>query len=998
VSPAIAAIMAALGRLRRRERALFSAELLAVGVAAAAAALLALTVAWNLGWVRPGTGRVWIALVTLGALAGLAWRASGWARLGDLRRAAVHLESAAPDLRGGLLTVYDRTVRPLGSASLLERLARQIEPQVLALPPTRVLPARGLVRSLVASLAAVMALVLGAALLPAGPIDALAAMVHVSTPPATPTPPAGEGQKALVGDIRLRYLYPTYTGLEPLDVPNATGDVHAPPGTVVEIRARTAVRYESAVFELALVAEGQDVPGEPAVSPAELQDGRDLAASFTLTRPGIWRFRFGELPSPDYRIVPDPDLPPDVTAQVRSRTLSAPRDGLIPFTWTAKDDFGLTKVVMEVKQGGRTREVELRTPADVPRTLGERVRLTPADLGLAAGDRVTLRVKAWDNDEVSGSKPGWSAPIDLEVMGTKTISARANGARRELRDALVRVLAAFLVEPSPVAATTEAAANWSSVANTRYEEVDGLLEGFLPIAAEADRAAVDEVLERRRALLSFARTAGAGGRLSTADLDTQRDLQGGHIEAVEGAILLLDDILRAAAQAEVAELTQRVADEAAELNEDLSELGREEALARLDQLERLLRELMEAAARLGEGELKEFLNSRTADVSNLMEEVRKAIAEGRTEDAAELMKRVSEQLRELAAGLQDQQNRRGEAHSRLQEAMEKLEKELEALEKDQAALRKETESARERFGQDMDEAVKMWEEVERRSGELATALRGIDDAVRPSDLPNSIRMDVADRRADAEGLLDSARARDLETALDRSQRLEDGLLGLEYGLGVVPRRVSDPAARNLALLTQKQMATQRVNVKRIRELLEKMQSEQQRTSPALQQELERLAAQQQQIEQRAGEAADAASKMAPTLPMKAPGLREGAERGAEQAGRAAEAMREGDAMSAEGGQRAAEDAFREAREALDQARQTMQSMQEAASGEGEGQPRDPNGEQEGMGEDQQVALPAPEEFQTPEAYRAALLEGMSGAVPEEYESLNQRYYEELVRQ
>jgi hypothetical protein len=51
-----------------------------------------------------------------------------------------------------------------------------------------------------------------------------------------------------------------------------------------------------------------------------------------------------------------------------------------------------------------------------------------------------------------------------------------------------------------------------------------------------------------------------------------------------------------------------------------------------------------------------------------------------------------------------------------------------------------------------------------------------------------------------------------------------------------------------------------------------------------------------------------------------------------------------------------------------------------------------------MSQQQAVELPAPELFQTPEAYRRALLEGMSGEVPEEFEALKKRYYEELVRQ
>ena len=45
-----------------------------------------------------------------------------------------------------------------------------------------------------------------------------------------------------------------------------------------------------------------------------------------------------------------------------------------------------------------------------------------------------------------------------------------------------------------------------------------------------------------------------------------------------------------------------------------------------------------------------------------------------------------------------------------------------------------------------------------------------------------------------------------------------------------------------------------------------------------------------------------------------------------------------------------------------------------------------------------MELPDPEDFQTPEEYRRALLEGMRGDVPDEFEALKKRYFEELVRQ
>ena len=80
----------------------------------------------------------------------------------------------------------------------------------------------------------------------------------------------------------------------------------------------------------------------------------------------------------------------------------------------------------------------------------------------------------------------------------------------------------------------------------------------------------------------------------------------------------------------------------------------------------------------------------------------------------------------------------------------------------------------------------------------------------------------------------------------------------------------------------------------------------------------------------------------------------------------------------------------------------LAEMKKAGQGGGNetGDPANPSpgsegAEGQGM---QEMSIPAPEEFETPEAYRKALLEGMQGAVPEAYRATNRRYYEELVRQ
>ena len=140
--------------------------------------------------------------------------------------------------------------------------------------------------------------------------------------------------------------------------------------------------------------------------------------------------------------------------------------------------------------------------------------------------------------------------------------------------------------------------------------------------------------------------------------------------------------------------------------------------------------------------------------------------------------------------------------------------------------------------------------------------------------------------------------------------------------------------------------------------------------------------------------------------MDAPGLQEGAQQGQEQAERAGKAMRDGDPMGATGGQRAAEEGFRQAREALEEAQKNLQEMQRASRSrgqkkdgkDGKDEGKDPKNGDDESSVDDDMPLPAPEAFKTPEEYRKALLEGMSGDVPEEYKALNRRYYEELVRQ
>ena len=231
-----------------------------------------------------------------------------------------------------------------------------------------------------------------------------------------------------------------------------------------------------------------------------------MCSSDLVTGPGSWHFVFPKLPSPDYAIVPDPDLPPDVSAESRQRVLSVAVDEDIPVLWTARDDFGIARVVAEVNEDGKKHEVEVRKPLEVPRELGGTSSLTPSALGLSPGSVAKLRIGAYDNDAVSGSKAGWSAVIEIEVLGAKGRAIRQEKYRKLLRDELVLVLAEFLVEPAPAFTTVPEARPWATAANARYEAFDALVrEAWGGAEADSfDATLLHALRDSRRALFSYA--------------------------------------------------------------------------------------------------------------------------------------------------------------------------------------------------------------------------------------------------------------------------------------------------------------------------------------------------------------------------------------------------------------------------------------------------------------------------------------------------------------
>ena len=907
------------------------------------------------------------------------------------RGQARRVETLVPALRGGLLTVVDRAARPQGSGALLARLAREIEPAVRPWPVERVWPWSPLLRDVRWLLLAVALFGLSAALFPVGPVDALRSLFWTGSTTVATAAVQSSGPRAVLGDITLRYLYPTYTKLEPLEVPNTNGEVHAPPGTRVEVRARTLEAWAGA----RMVAYGVETP-------AELVDGRLVSGGFSVAGEGIWRFESDTLPTPDYRIVPDPDLPPTVTTSLKS-VVSLPADAEAAFPFEAKDDYGMTRVVVEVTVRGEVTEYPLRTPVDTPLALVDAPGMLVSELGLGPGDVAKVRIGAWDNDDVGGSKPGWTAPIELRIEGAHGRIAEQKRIRAELLNVLLPLLADFLVDASPVATSAEGVRAYGELADGRFVRFDLLAEGDI---LGFEGRLVAEVTDSRRDLVAFARSLSARN-MNPKDAARLSVLHQDNVETLEMAVWMLDQLQRAAASRQLMDLVKQLAKEAAELRDDLPKLQQAQALARLDQLSRLWEQVESQAKQLDADGIRQFLLARGAELEGAMGAARRDIAKGDDATAKADMERVAQLLDEMAGGVEEARKRQTGSGDELQKEMAAVQDELEALADDQAGLHSKTESARAKHGQKLDDGMKAWDKVDKAVAEVQRQL-GDASVEAASAASGAARSAVADAKHDAEGLSDSTRARDAETAMERADTLQFTLQRAASRVQGTLRN-GDVDAQTAASATAR-LAEAQAAVDEASQALRELSSRAGQPSPQLQQALQQLAGEQQSLAERAQSAAERAQRLGQSMPVDASKMGEAAQQGAQEAGRARAALEKGDGMAAEGGQKSAEDAFRRALDAMDQAKNDMFRLQQAGQG-GQGDAKGQAGDEDGAGQAQrrrqagessngtgEIKIPAPEEVQTPEEYRQALLEGMQGQVPEAYRALNRRYYEELVRQ
>lgn len=934
-----------------------------------------------------------------------------WRNAQDVRRQARLVEAIDPRLAGRLVIVAERTegARPGESAEILDGVARSAAALARPIGVEQVHPATPVRRLAGLSLGGWLLVLIAVLAAPGGgpgvwrwwfggASAAAAADVQAETEAAPP---------ARVGDLTLRYVYPDYTGLEPYEVVNSTGEARAVPGTRVEVVARSGAAVDAA----SLVAYDE----EPLS--VEVTDGRLMRGSFVVgAEPGSYHFLtydHGEARrSKDFAIQPEADLAPEVTLDAPAPLIEVALNEALELGWTARDDFGIQRV--EVLVDGKAVDPALQRPDRRTPALDGKLSRRPSQLGMVAGGTYELAVGAWDNDTVSGSKMGRSGVIKVVVLDEDGRARVDREDREELLKLLVTLLADHLEEPFPPGTSSGDLARWGEVVNARYVPVVTFLEGFRSRRGRMvrDFSFTQVAVEAGRALIRFSQVSFQAESNDAVRADAMATLTGLRTEAIETAEDAVLDLYATLRQEALTAMLEAVRDLQRRSGETLAAArSAEEPLGSvgllLDATMQQLAVVRKEGTKLAEGALRDLVAQRSDEIDGILGVARQALAAGDRERATRFAERAAAQVDELAQAIAEDLDRRRKSDEGRQQRADELVEALKALRDEEAALADRVGGVREvADASRAPRILDLWRRAEAAADAAAAEAKSVADALQAANRPPYEVARVAFVRDDLKRVAEAVVVRDLPGAGMGAVEARRAWADYAGRISMLGGRSGEPS--NLGGVTRK--------TDELLDLLEQLRRLGESLDPAAMAQVRAETGTQVGLSNRLAAVTKDAERVAQEMSVRPRGLEAALKGAAERMTQSSQELGRGSALAAEGAERAAVRHLEDAIEALSKAGQQQRRQQSGGGGEGGDGSGGPGGEEGGGGQageeedeggggrnDEQesedpgrVELPEPEEFRTPEAYRQALIEGMKGEVPEEFRALMRRYYEELV--
>ena len=487
-----------------------------------------------------------------------------------------------------------------------------------------------------------------------------------------------------VGDIKLTYHYPLYTGLRPRVVLNGSGHIAALKGADVQIQATANARLRSARM---ILSSGQTAPLHLS-HPEESQDERaTLSGRIVVVEHDSYRFKLlpQDAPAvvcPDlYSITAEDDAAPQVeitddAASDSAHPAKVAARGSVEVPYRASDDFGLAKVRLVFERAGKEKKVSLRHFTAPRKRYSDTYKWDLAGLELQPGERIAYRVEAEDNDSVSGPNVGRSRMRFIEVFSAR----KKHRAIVELQDALKKAMVNLLADQLEMPVADPQYAKSPERLLMAQENIGSARKAVLHFMRDiadlmrqdslsnyAYFQAIENMASRLRGLssrrdmaIAVLRRALGQRRLLRHAVAKLADVQEDEIRELELDLIFLDDILQ---QQRLADIHTR-ADELLSLQRDIADLLEQlaskpdpdvekQAQALLAQIQRMLAEMMAQMEKMAPHLPQEFVNADAQahalgrDMAEALKRMMEAMNRGDTKAALDAARQLMQHLSKM---------------------------------------------------------------------------------------------------------------------------------------------------------------------------------------------------------------------------------------------------------------------------------------------------------------------------------------------------------------
>ena len=466
-----------------------------------------------------------------------------------------------------------------------------------------------------------------------------------------------------LGDVEIRYEYPSYTERGPSQWELSDGSIKAIKGSIAYMRARSADRIANATARL-----------EDSNIPATVTDFKIIEISIPVMKRGSFKLEAtgaqGEIytETSAHKIEIVPDKYPKIELVSPKGDVEVEEAEVLELTFHSEDDFGIKSVDVVYWLRGREDRVSVMTPESGQREVAGTFNWDIGALGLKPGDRVRYYVEVTDNDEVSGPKKSASNAKVLEVFDPKKIHGEIVDKQWELLKKIVHLLGDELIHDPPRGTVlSKAQVEPEKKLHEKIVDVHGFTVELLA-AMKDDRyseAGTYMVLGNIRDdldNLADARKKRLDSRVLRASLFSS--LKERETPVVERDVIDLDKTLERQKLLDFMAASDELLDAQRSISDLLAKAksGDKDALAQLEaeieRMKRAMAQMMEAMAKGSKSLPEEFLNTEAlkqmpmSEAANSFDALQKAINDGDIESALEMAKQLQNSIARMMSAIE----------------------------------------------------------------------------------------------------------------------------------------------------------------------------------------------------------------------------------------------------------------------------------------------------------------------------------------------------------